>query len=142
MKLTANSALLLLNGLAQLDGYDKVVKDGDSEKIVKTGFTLSAKTKLAIALTRKRVGDFVNPVFEQRNALLRNLADGGETLTDQVKIEEFKKQEKELLEAEEEIQITTITTDDLQLDNENNRNISPSIILMIEAALSDFEPKA
>lgn len=139
MKIKASDALNLLGALSQLDGYSKVVKDGTSEKIVQSGFTLSAKTKLSIALTRKRVGVFVSEVIEQRNELIRSLSGGGESVTEVSGLADLRVREKELMDFEEDINISQISVDDLHLDDENNRNISPSLIIMIEPILKDFE---
>jgi hypothetical protein len=142
MNLSINDMIGLLNGLAQLDGYDKIVveKKGE-ERAVRVGFTLSAQTKLAIALNRARLGDIVTKFNEQRNALLKELSAGNDTLSDPVKLTDFRTQEAEMLAHHEAVTLTPISSDDLRLDDENNHNIVPGILVMLRLVLSDFEGK-
>lgn len=139
MKLSINDMLGLLQGLAQLDGYDKVVDDKGTERIVRVGFTLSAQTKLTIAINRGRLGDVVTKFHEQRNALLKELSTGEDTLSDPVKLADFRKQEAEMLAHVETVVLTPISSVDLRMDDAQNVNISPGILVMLRLVLSDFE---
>ena len=140
MKLSMTTALNLAQGLAFLDGYERVYKDGQGiERMARSGYTFSAKIKLIIALNRKRLRDVVDIFSTQRTALFTALSEGNESLEDKAKIETFKKQEKELLDHEEDVQLTMIGVDDLRLDDENNRNISPGVLVLLAPILTGFD---
>ena len=139
MKMSINAALSLMNGLAQLDGYDKVIRQGDADRSVHVGYTLPSATKISIALNRKRIGDVINVFNENRNNLVREFAESGDQIKDPVKVTEFRKREKEMLDKEEEFNLIIISIENLRLDDANNQNISPSLLIMIAPILSDFD---
>jgi len=49
ISLSLADAINILAALEQLDGYDKVVKDGAAERVVKISYQLSGQIRLAIA---------------------------------------------------------------------------------------------
>lgn len=129
MEVSVRDALVLLRGLRALDGYERVVKDGEKEKIVLESYKFSpnfvwALTKNHIALTksleafdeaRKRIikdtfkGKKIDPKTEDKEELA--LLEG---VNDQLEV---------LLDKKDEIELCFITQGELML---SDNRIPPS----------------
>lgn len=138
-KVTVEQADRILNALAALDGYQKVVKDGGQDKVVLVAYELSGNTRKLIA---KDI-DILTPVLRQygkvRQGLVKQFfnrdvlpASGSEEFQKMAQTDTFKKLTDEVqkqLDAPVDEEVQKISDADLKLDT---NPIPPSVL----AALS------
>jgi hypothetical protein len=131
--LTTAQVIELAVGLNALDEkYDKVIKDGSTEKVAKVGYQLSAVARLAVANDMVQVRnaqqayqDAVQKIRAQymTDGGLKASADGKSL--EGPKIEEYTAQVRQMLDAKQELPLQKIKDADLRLDE----NPIPSSVL-------------
>lgn len=136
------TALEILTGLAELDGY----LNGSGDR--KTPYKFDGATRLAIARARRTLRLVQEDYVDARNAALVELTDGTGELPsmtgtfesviarDMVRTQhlKFAAKDRELLNAELQVELGTIAVPALALDD---NPIPPSVLDMIEPMLKD-----
>lgn len=136
MKLSLEGIIRLNGGLGLLDGWDKVAKQGETERIVRVYYKLSAGFRLAMAMNADRLQEIVLVYQKARNGLIGELGGGSSSLPDD-KQAEFVKREQEMLETTHDVKLTRIKEGDLDLDN----NPIPISHLALLKAILPLQPQ-
>lgn len=106
--------------LPLLDGCDRVIGSGDTERVVREPFKFGGLTHLALAKLSNRVASLATTTDAARLAIYRSVApEGVETLTSEKHPFLFKRfvaEYSKVLEQIEEIDVDVFTLDDLRLD--------------------------
>lgn len=113
-KLTIEQADRVLAGLTALDGYDKVIKDGASERTVKVPYDLTGKLRLLIARDIDALTPAVKRFAKTRQEIVAQ-ATAGKT-PDQAEVAKVNKSVQELLDSEEQFDLGKIGDTELKLD--------------------------
>lgn len=115
MKLTLESALTIAAGLRGLDGYDRIAKDGERERIVREFYKLGGGLRLSIAKNLNKL-DAVQGAYQKASAdLMASMIDGKGEVPPARKAE-LAKEDRKMLEAEQDIDLVMIKEDELKLD--------------------------
>lgn len=124
--LTNEQALGIFGALSALDGYEKVLKDGASEKAVKVPYDFGGGLRLVIAQDMVALKPKVDAYTTAHNALIMQLSNGKGDFKDNPKGEiEAQDQTLTMLSAKIDVGLTHIREPELKLDE--NR-IPPSIL--------------
>jgi hypothetical protein len=128
LKLTLEAAGKVKAALSQgLDGYDRVIRDGERERVVREPYKFDAGLRLALAVLENRVDVLIADYNKARSALIKSLADGGAKVPEE-KMSEFIEQHQVLLDKECEINdVGRIKTSELALD----KNPIPASVLAL-----------
>ena len=117
MRLTTHQILTLINALASLDGYDRVISEGENkERVVRDFHKIGGATRMTIAKNVARLREIADAHQKTRDQVIREISGGKETVA-QDQMVEFNKQHAELLAAEHLVQIDTIKEEQLKLDS-------------------------
>jgi len=116
MKLSLESIIRLNVGLSQLDGYDKIVKQGETERVVRVYYKLTAGFRLAMAMNLDRLQPIVSAYNKARNNIILELSEGSGKVPDD-KNAEFNSQDVDILDEIHTIKLTKIKENELDLDN-------------------------
>ena len=127
--------LALRAALGELDGYLRIVKDGERERIVREPYKLGAGLRLAIAKNIARTKEPVEAYVTARNAIIRELANGDSTVTGVKEMGELQQRDEELLKAEHDVELIQFKVAELNLDA---NPIPASVIMAIMPALEDI----
>jgi len=133
MKIKSGEVIDLLTGLSSLDGYERVVKDGSNEKVMREFYTLKGGLRLTIAKNMNCLQVLAKAIRDARNGLIREHADGGDRVPPG-KMVEYGEQERVLLDTEHEVDLETIRLSELSLDK---NPIPVSVIALISPLLED-----
>lgn len=134
VKLSIEKADKLLSGLLALDGYEKVVKDGGSERPVKVVYDLSGRLRLLIA---KDI-DVLSPAIRRFSKTRQELVGAASVATHKIPVEgtpEFVKLSKDvqdMLDSEEQFDLLKIKEEELKLDA---NPISASVLSQLSPVL-------
>lgn len=115
MKLTLQMALAIAAGLRGLDGSDRIVKDGERERVIKEYYKLGGGLRLLIAKNLNLL-DIQQTLYQKARAELVQtmLDDTGEIPKN--RIAEFLAEERKMLATESEIDLAIIRSGELNLD--------------------------
>lgn len=116
MHITTGDAIKLFNGLASLDGIDRVVTDGQSEKVVRDYFQISGVIRMRIARIMIALQAVVDAHTTARNALITSIGKGAGSLTQPADIAAFEQQMAAMLAERHTVEIATISEADLDLE--------------------------
>ena len=115
MKLTLQVMLGVAAGLRGLDGYDKIVKDGERERVVKEYYKLGGGLRLLIAKNLNLL-DVQQVLYQKARAeLVRSMLDDTGEIPKN-KTADFLAEERKMLEVESEIDLAVIKPNELNLD--------------------------
>jgi hypothetical protein len=140
MKITTQSALTLRAALPALDGLDKAVEVNGKTALVKKPFKFSGKTRLKIARNLRACEQVFLDYDAARAGLVRELADGGESVPAE-KLSQFHQQHAALLQEPQEVALTPLREEDLNLDDNEIPHAVVAVILthLIEDPRKDAE---
>lgn len=133
MKLSMEKMISARAALMALDGYDKIIKDGERERAVRELYKLGGGLRLLIAKNVNLLDKEIDTFQRARNALVLECASGQEKVPPE-KMASFIKQERELLDAETEIDVVPIKSDELKLDQ---NPIPASVLAQLGTLLTD-----
>ncbi len=132
MKLKIAQIKVLHDAFSALDGYQKVVKVDREDKIVFVPYTLSGKTRYAIAKNKRiletKIGDF----NKARDGLILEITGGVPMIKkeDTANIEKFVAKLNELSEVEDDVDgLLQLTLAELGLELETDLNPFPSSVI-------------
>ena len=115
MKLTLQSALAVAQGLRGLDVFDRIVKDGERERIVKEYYKLGGGLRLMIAKNLNLL-DAQQTLYQKVRAdLVRTMLDDTGEIPKN-KTADFLAEERKVLEGEIDIDLSIIKSTELNLD--------------------------
>jgi hypothetical protein len=134
VRLTTQSALNLFNGLAALDGYDRVVKKGDDEIVVRGHFKFSGTFRRLLGRNMTNLRVEIDHYEKAHNALIEQLADGGNVVPPE-KLADFAAQKNALLNEEVEVDLKQFSESELNLDE--NVAISHNVYSLIQPLLME-----
>ena len=142
MKMTTQSALILRAALPALDGLDKAVDVNGKTTLVKKPFKFSGKTRLKIARNLRACEQVFLDYDAARTGLVRELADGGESVPTE-KLSQFHGQHAALLQEPQEVALTPLREEDLNLDDNEIPHVVVAVMLahLIEGSDQDAKPQ-
>jgi len=135
MKLTLEEIAKLHAGLLLLDGYDRIAKDGERERVVREYFSLGAGLRLAVAMNIDKLEAAMSPYNKVRTALIFQLS--SKDKPNEVAPEnlgKFNDETSAMLAVEHDLTLTKIKFDELNLDK---NPIPVSTLSMIQALLRE-----
>lgn len=115
MKLTLQSALTIAAGLRSLDGYDRIVKDGERERVVREFYKLGGGLRLSIAMSLNKL-DALQVAHQKTYSVLAMAAADEKGEIQPAKVAELTKAQNDMLDAEQEIDLAPIEVAGLNLD--------------------------
>src|SRR4029453_13582056 len=121
MKLTVKSALEMFNAIGQLDSYH----NGTDKP---TLYKYSGDIRLKIAMVRRKLRAIQEDYAEERNQLIVDMSNGTGGIAMGPQSIEFSKRDREMLDAEVDVDIQSIPVDALKLDE---NPIPPSVLDML-----------
>ena len=126
-RLTVQQAILIYNGLIQLDGYDDVCRDGATEKTCRRIYKFGGGARISIATNLAEAKRIVTAYTDARNALIAQYANGSNKVPDE-DIARFNADDRKALNATVDVVFGRIKRDDLKLDE---NPIPPSVLSLI-----------
>jgi hypothetical protein len=130
-ELTNAEAQLVLAGLTQLDGYDRVITERGQEKSVRELYHFDAALRLAIATDIAKLRPALQMAQEVHNALVQQYGVDGKVPAD--KVMAFNEEAKKLWGASSGVSLNHIKAGDLRLDS----NPIPASVLSLLAPILD-----
>lgn len=115
MKLSIEQMIQINGGLAALDGYQKIIKDGERERVAQELYKLGGGLRLSIAKNKNKIEQILTAFQKARNDLVYQYGNGSASVPDD-KAEAFSRDERPMLEMEHDIDISAIDVDQLKLD--------------------------
>lgn len=140
MKLAIREVIELSEGLARLDGYDAVYRDGEKERLARVYYKLSAGLLLSIALSIDVLKPVVVAHEKARQALVYRFAETGKNTVSEANTKEFSDELQKLLEEEHDFgdRLKKFRSDELRLGYEKDQNQVPaSTLALIQPLLRD-----
>lgn len=130
--LTYGELKMVADGLGQLDGYDRLAKDGAREFTVKAFFTFKKGLRGVIAenIVKARAG--LRDLTDKNNELIRQYADGGDRVADK-NLVEFTAAQRKLLDSPSGVTLQHIKVDELNLDE--NKEITGTALSFLDLIL-------
>lgn len=127
MKLTLKQILDASSAVKALDVYERVVREGGTERVVREPYRFGGATRMTLARTQAALQAHSDAFDKAHNALIRELANGQDHIpadaagSKQMFVEEIGK----LLASEHPIEIAQLSEADLKLDD---NPIPPSVL--------------
>lgn len=119
MKLTINQCSALFAAHKELDGYNRVVKEGETERSVRQSYVLPFAIQLAVAENMEALEKVLKLYEKNRQELFRQHANGEDFLTaGSPELIAYAKAIDDLTVSEIEVELQLL--DFKQLDNANN----------------------
>lgn len=137
MKLPIRTLLELHAALASLDGRQRVIKDGETEKIVVVPYAFSGKTRWNIAKNLSVLKRVNEDYVKARDALINELSGGNGTIdeNDTTSIKRMNEELKQVLDTEEDA--LGLLTFDLAALNLDDNPIAGSVLVMLTPLIAD-----
>lgn len=130
MRISTETAERMLLGLRALDGYERVIKDGERERVVQELYKLGGGLRFQIAKDIAKLTIVADALHKARNDLVRGLSGGKDRIPPE-KAGEFYAEERAMLDAQQDIELSMIQVEELKLD----QNPIPGSILALLAPL-------
>jgi hypothetical protein len=128
MKLKTQNMLNLRLALLALDGLTRAVEVNGKTELVKKPFKLSGTVRKKIARNLRVLQPLYDDYDHARVALIRELADGGESVPEE-KMPQFNVQHEAMLAEIEDITLTPLSDDDLNLEQNEIPHLAVAIML-------------
>lgn len=126
MKLKLSNILNLSAALNALEGRDRVVRENNTDKVVREPYKIDSDALLAIVINMNTLDPLVRAYQRARNVLVREFADEkGVVNAASPKGMEFSKKEEALLDADEDVKLRKIKVTALALDK---NSIPPGVL--------------
>ncbi len=132
MKLKIAQIKTLHDAFSNLDGYQKAVKVDGVDKIVFVPYTLSGKTRYAIAKNLRILSTKIADFNKARDGLIIEVSGGANFIKkeDTDKIEKFVSLLNQLSEVEDEVDgLLTLSLKELGLEEETDLNPFPATVI-------------
>lgn len=117
MQITIDKALSLRAGLTALDGYNKIIKNGENESTAVVPFKLSGVMRMTIARNISRLEQPLADYNKARNEVIKSLAGPDGNAVPPEKLAEFLAQDVGMRKQETELSLTKLKVADLNLDD-------------------------
>jgi len=114
--MTNAQARELFIALSNLDGYDRVVKDGASEKVAKTPYQFGGGFRLAVGRNLAAAKSVVDPFDTAQKALFLQYANGADKLSGDAQVK-FSTELDKLLAAHVRLELVKFKSDELKLND-------------------------
>jgi hypothetical protein len=125
---TVSGLLMIGNGLAQLDGYDHAVKDGNTEKTVHVVYSFSPALTLLIAENIQKIRNVVTVYKAAHGAIIKKLSATMEPGSPKYQTELQAEDDELLTQPITDVHLSTIDRKELKLDE---NHIPPSVLSLI-----------
>lgn len=130
-KLTVDQVASVTAGLSQLDTYDKTIKDGARETVVKQAYSFGGGLRWLIAGNLEKGRRVIKQYQEARAALVNSMAKDGKIPDD--KLQALNAEDRKMQEAVADVQFDRIRGDELKL----NENPVPASVLSLILPIVD-----
>lgn len=130
-KLTVDQIASVTTGLSQLDTYDKTVKDGARETIVKQSYNFGGGLRWLIAGNLDKGRRIIKQYQDARTALVNSVAKDGKVPDD--KIQALNLEDRKMQDAVSDVQFDRIKAEELKL----NENPIPASVLSLILPIVD-----
>lgn len=143
IEVTYQEALMMQAGLSGLDGYTKIVKDGDKEKPVTLAFDFDFLFRRKIGKTKKALLEFCEEAEKVRNDIIRRHADGEDSVDPKNKVK-MKAVSKETLAFDETkfpLDYVPLPIKDLQGKDGAENAIMPTVMGAIDRLIEQEDDK-
>jgi hypothetical protein len=110
--LTVEQVVVVANGLAQLDGYEKVVKDGAQEKVVKVPYNFGGGLRWSIAGNLEKGRAVAKRYEDSRKAVFDQMAKDGKIPAEKEQV--FTDELRKILDKPADIQLDHFKRDELK----------------------------
>ena len=131
--LTVEQVIMIGNGLAALDGYDDVCRDGPSEKPCRHPYKFKGAARMTMAMDLAECRRISSAYTSARQDLIRQYAKGGNEVPPE-EMSKFADDDKAAREHATDVKLGTIRSADLALDD---NPIPPSVLSMIVPIVVD-----
>ena len=130
MKLSNKQILQLRAALLALDGIDKAVevKGQDKPVLIRKPFSFSGKTRLKIARNLRAIETAFEDYDAARIGLVREYSDDGRQVSPE-NLPEFTRKIEELLDEAEDIALTPLDEDELNLDDNDIPHAALAVLI-------------
>jgi hypothetical protein len=141
MKLSTQTIVDLTNALAALDGYVRVIKDGDREQQVRQAYHFNPGLRAAIAKNIARCKAIADAYSKARDNTIYGLTGGLRELDpdDAHQMKEFRRVNDLFLAELHEIDLVTIKESELKLGSDKGLNPIPGTTLAFLAPILEEE---
>jgi len=132
MKLKINQIKELQDALSNLDGYQRAVKVDGADKLVFQPYSLSGKTRYAIAKNLRILTTKISDFNKARDGLIKEISGGQNFIKkeDTENVEKFVARVNELAEVEDDVDgLIQFTLAELGLELETDLNPFPSSVI-------------
>jgi hypothetical protein len=133
VSLTVQQTRELYVALSSLDGYDKIVKDGASEKVVKTPYAFGGGLRLAIGRNLLAVSPTVQASIKASRDRFIQLSNGKDKLDGEALVK-FQAESQTMQDARASLDVIKIKPTELKLDE---NPIPGSVIAGLQAILTN-----
>jgi hypothetical protein len=133
VSLTVQQTRELYVALSSLDGYEKIVKDGASEKVVKTPYAFGGGLRLAIGRNLLAVSPTVQVYDKSSRELFTQFAGGKDKLEGEGLVK-FQAEAQKMQDAKASVEVIKIKPAELKLDE---NPIPGSVIAGLQAILTN-----
>jgi hypothetical protein len=117
LKLTGEQMTIIANGLIALDGYDRIIKDGVSEKTGRESYKLGGGLRLIIGRDLTALRASMQPIYAAQRALLFEKSNNtGEIKPGSLEEKQFNMESFKIMLSPSEIELYPISTKELKLD--------------------------
>ncbi len=130
---TVGQVIVISNGLTALDGYDTPCKDNNVERICRKPYKFSASALWTIASDAAAARGVVTAYETARNALIRQMANGGTRVPDD-SVNKFNDEQQVLLDKPSGLTFGRIKRADLNLDE---NPIPPNVLALLIPIIDD-----
>lgn len=130
--LTNAEAQMVLTGLIQLDGYDRVVTERGQDKVIRELYHLEAPVRLAIAADIAKLRPVLQTAQDVHNTLIRQFG-GDNGQVPPARVLDFNEESKKVWSASSGVSLNHIKAGDLRLD----ANPIPASTLSLLAPILD-----
>lgn len=113
--LTVDQAIQVASGLAQLDGYDKVIGDGQQQRVVHVFYQFGGGLRWQIAQSIATLRPIVQAYQQANNELIFSLAGGNRNVPDD-KAQAYNAETRKMLDADSGVSLPMIRKSELKTD--------------------------
>jgi hypothetical protein len=136
--ITVQDAAEILSGCTALDGRDRVVKDGEREKIIKEPYKFNGGFLLAIAKDTIRLREIITAYQTAHNAKIVELSGGSGSVDPNSDAgKKLSIADAEMLATKQPVDLIMINEKELNLDPPNNNQIPPSVLANLSKIIVD-----
>lgn len=137
MQLTVKQLGVLQVGLRSLDGYMRIIKDGERETTAPVRFKFGRGLMRTFSKNLRLIAPIMDEYDADKTALILSLADDGSNSTPPDKMGEFVIENNKLMAATKDVELLTFKEEELKLGaGPDENNIPGTVLEMIEPLIS------